>query len=151
MKNRNLLLLCATLVFAYINAQQVVVPIGHNMSNTEGNASITIGYIPYIIASQPISGVQQPFLEQYVLSVKAIEDGDYVNTEYYENDVVNLTATTVNSCSTFSSWSDGNTDNPRTIIVTGDATYTAEFEQIQYTIEALPDNPAQGSATVTNP
>ena len=58
---------------------------------------------------------------------------------------------TPNECYRFVQWSDGNTNNPRTITVTGDATYTAEFEQIQYTIEALPDNPAQGSATVTNP
>ena len=58
---------------------------------------------------------------------------------------------TPNECYRFVQWSDGNTDNPRTITVTGDATYTAEFEQIQYTIEALSDDPMQGSATVTNP
>lgn len=28
----------------------------------------------------------------------------------------------------FKQWSDGNTDNPRTVTVTGDVTYTAEFE-----------------------
>ena len=58
---------------------------------------------------------------------------------------------TPNECYRFVQWSDGNTENPRTITVTGDATYTAEFEQIQYTIEALSDDPMQGSATVTNP
>ena len=31
-------------------------------------------------------------------------------------------------CHHFSQWSDGNTDNPRTITVTGNATYTAEFD-----------------------
>lgn len=56
-----------------------------------------------------------------------------------------------NECYEFSQWSDGNTDNPRTIIVTGNATYTAEFEQIQYTIEAQSADAGQGSATVTNP
>lgn len=29
----------------------------------------------------------------------------------------------------FKQWSDGNTDNPRAITVTGNATYTAEFER----------------------
>ncbi len=58
---------------------------------------------------------------------------------------------TPNECYRFVQWSDGNTDNPRTITVTGDATYTAEFEQIQYTIEAQSADAGQGSATVTNP
>lgn len=58
---------------------------------------------------------------------------------------------TPNECYRFVQWSDGNMDNPRTITVTGDATYTAEFEQIQYTIEAQSADPGQGSATVTNP
>lgn len=58
---------------------------------------------------------------------------------------------TPNECYRFIQWSDGNTDNPRTITVTGNATYTAEFEQIQYTIEAQSADAGQGSATVTNP
>ena len=58
---------------------------------------------------------------------------------------------TPNECYRFTQWSDGNTDNPRTITVTGNATYTAEFEQIQYTIEAQSADAGQGSATVTNP
>lgn len=58
---------------------------------------------------------------------------------------------TPNECYRFVQWSDGNTDNPRTITVNGEATYTAEFEQIQYTIEAQSADVGQGSATVTNP
>ena len=34
----------------------------------------------------------------------------------------------------FTQWSDGNTDNPRTVSVVGDATYTAEFKPDSYTI-----------------
>ena len=44
-----------------------------------------------------------------------------------------LTAT-ANPGYTFAHWQDGNTDNPRTITVTGDATYTATFTQDTYTI-----------------
>lgn len=35
---------------------------------------------------------------------------------------------------TFTGWSDGNTDNPRTITVNGNATYVAQFSQAAYTI-----------------
>ena len=69
---------------------------------------------------------------------------------YINNATPTLTATP-DECYRFVQWSDGNTDNPRTITVTGNATYTAEFEQIQYTIEAQSADAGQGSATVTNP
>ena len=36
----------------------------------------------------------------------------------------------------FTQWNDGNTDNPRTITIEGDATYTAEFAIDQFTITA---------------
>ncbi len=39
----------------------------------------------------------------------------------------------------FTQWSDGNTDNPRTITIEGDATYTAEFAIDQFTITATCD------------
>ena len=39
----------------------------------------------------------------------------------------------------FARWSDGNTDNPRTIIVTGDTTYTAEFKSNLCTITVIYD------------
>ncbi len=58
-----------------------------------------------------------------------------------------LTATP-NECYQFTQWTDGNTNNPRTITVTGAATYTAEFEKIKYTIRTEADNVSQGSATV---
>ena len=48
---------------------------------------------------------------------------------------------------TFDHWQDGNTDNPRTITVTGDATYTATFTQDTYTITTNV-TPA-GAGTVT--
>lgn len=39
-----------------------------------------------------------------------------------------------NDCFHFTQWSDGNTDNPRTVTVNSDATYTAIFKAEQYTI-----------------
>lgn len=46
---------------------------------------------------------------------------------YVEGSIVTLTATPVTGYH-FDHWQDGNTQNPRTITVTGDATYTAYFE-----------------------
>lgn len=46
---------------------------------------------------------------------------------YYLGTEVTLTASAVGGY-VFSNWSDGNTDNPRTIQVTADATYTANFK-----------------------
>lgn len=53
--------------------------------------------------------------------------------KYGEGNSVTLIATPKDGC-TFVGWSDGNTDNPRTIKVTGDATYIAQFTKSQYTI-----------------
>ena len=48
---------------------------------------------------------------------------------YYLGDTVTLTATPYEGYR-FVEWSDGDTSNPRTVIVTGDATYTALFEPV---------------------
>ena len=58
----------------------------------------------------------------------SLENGEYVNTEYYENDEVQLHAVAVSECSQFTSWLDGNTDNPRKIVVTGTTTYDVNFD-----------------------
>ena len=60
---------------------------------------------------------------------------------YPEGSSVTLTAT-ANPGYTFSQWNDGNTQNPRTITVTGNATYTATFTQDNYiiTVNASPTN-----------
>lgn len=45
----------------------------------------------------------------------------------------------------FTRWSDGNTQNPRTVTVAGDATYTAQFSVNSYTVSVLSGNSAWGS------
>lgn len=44
----------------------------------------------------------------------------------------------------FSRWSDGNTQNPRTITVAGNATYTAYFDPDQYSINVTSNDPDMG-------
>lgn len=60
---------------------------------------------------------------------------------YTAGETATLEAIAYNGYS-FSQWQDGNSDNPRTIIVTQNATYTATFERNQYTIntEVTPEN-----------
>ena len=65
---------------------------------------------------------------------------------YNSGATATLTATPTNGYR-FVSWQDGNTQNPRTITVTGNATYTATFEAIQYTITANSNNTAWGTVT----
>ena len=75
-------------------------------------------------------------------SVSGTATVDYLST-------VSLTATANNGFH-FVQWQDGNTQNPRTITVTGDATYTAYFEAIaptQYTITATSANPTMGTVS----
>ena len=65
----------------------------------------------------------------------------YGSGEYALNQVVNIGATPIAGYY-FSGWQDGNMDNPRTIIVTGDAVYTASFSQepvLTYTVTVLCD------------
>ena len=65
---------------------------------------------------------------------------------YPEGASVTLTAT-ANSGYTFDHWQDGNTQNPRTITVTSNATYTATFTQDTYTITTNANPPAGGTVT----
>ncbi len=45
----------------------------------------------------------------------------------------------------FTAWQDGNTDNPRTVIVSEDATYTATFAPLMFTIATAVNNASWGT------
>lgn len=63
-------------------------------------------------------------------------------------DTVTLTATP-NYGYHFAQWSDGNTDNPRTVQVTRDSVFTAQFEKNQYTIALNVDSESKGEAVMS--
>ena len=70
---------------------------------------------------------------------------------YACGDTATLTAI-AEDCYQFVKWSDGNTDNPRQVVVTKDEQYEAEFEIKKCTIRINPDDPMTGSTVfVTNP
>ena len=67
---------------------------------------------------------------------------------YAAGATVTLTAT-ANSGYHFTRWQDNNTQNPRTVTVTGNATYTAYFEAnapTNYTLTVVSNDPAMGTA-----
>ena len=67
---------------------------------------------------------------------------------YPQGSTIEISATPFENVA-FRSWDDGNTDNPRSITVTGDMTFTALFEAVQpgetYTITVRSENPLMGT------
>lgn len=72
------------------------------------------------------------------LTVNASTGGSTSGSGYYAYNAQATLRATASSGYAFKSWSDGNTDNPRTVTVTADATYTAEFEASVGVSIALP-------------
>lgn len=69
--------------------------------------------------------------KEYTITVNSNNDayGTVTGTGTYEKDATVTLSAIPKEGYEFESWQDGNTDNPRTITVSGDATYTATFVQ----------------------
>lgn len=76
----------------------------------------------------------------YTITTSASNGSTSGGGNYDYNTNATLTATP-NECYQFSKWSDGDTSNPRTIIVTQDSTFTAIFEKINYTLSVDVNDP----------
>ena len=76
-------------------------------------------------------------------TVKGTAWGD-ITTLYLDSITISATA---NYGYVFSHWNDGNTDNPRTVQVTDNTTYTAYFDYDQFTLTVQSDNTAQGNVS----
>ena len=76
----------------------------------------------------------------YTITVSASEHGNVSGAGTYDYGTTTILTATANEHYHFTQWSDGNTDNPRTITVEGDATYAAEFAIDQYTITTYAQN-----------
>jgi hypothetical protein len=86
----------------------------------------------------------------YDVAVSTSGCGTSFNRQFYGGTKLVLIATP-DDCYQFAQWSDGNTDNPRTITVTGDASYTAEFTKLNYTVKGQNASSVGGSVQVVNP
>lgn len=119
--------------------------------NTDNPRLLTVsGDATYMAEFETIpdmGGVPSVYAHQ--VSIHANECSSSLVRTFAEGSILTLHATPNATCGTFLQWSDGNTDNPRSVVVTGDAAYTAVFERKQYTITATADNTEQGSVSIT--
>ena len=70
----------------------------------------------------------------YMLTIRSNGNGSVIGSgTYNQGEVVTISATP-NAGYHFTQWSDGNTDNPRTIVLTQDTTLSAEFAINTYTL-----------------
>lgn len=69
-----------------------------------------------------------------------------VNVSIIDCNYITITATP-NYGYHFTHWSDGNTNNPRTITLTQDSSFTAYFEKNSYVVTVLSNNNTMGQAT----
>ena len=114
---------------------------GWNDGNTDNSRSIVVTQNMEFMAMFTKT-------ETYTITVRAenpLLGSTYGSGEYPLNYVVNIGASPAAGYY-FTGWQDGNMDNPRTIIVTGDAEYVASFARepvLTYTVTVLHDE-AQG-------
>ena len=89
--------------------------------------------------------------QQYTISVVSANEtmGTVTGGGVYDEGTILTITATPNQGYRFVSWNDGNTNSSRTITVTGNATYIANFEAIiqQYTITVLSANETMGTVT----
>ena len=99
------------------------------------------------------------FIAQFKESDEPTPDGSYTVVVQADGCTTNLTREMTSGtemklyaeaeeCNYFVQWLDGNTENPRTVIVNTDATYTAIFQAEQYTISVESDDESQGSVQI---
>ena len=120
-----------------------------NDGNTDNPRSITvIGNAMYVANFAVI-----PPTPVYTITAMSINQAYGMvlgGGEYEENAVATLTATAANGYE-FTSWNDGNTENPREITVTRDAIYIAYFDELPqtptYNITVIASNPNHGEVT----
>ena len=92
-------------------------------NNYAGGATIT----PTVTANATYTAVFRNANAGTITGVAA--NGTISGTGYYAGGTPVELTVTPNDGYIFTQWSDGNTDNPRTVYVDGDATYTAQFEE----------------------
>ena len=116
-----------------------------NDDNTDNPRTITVTGDAIYIASFESSSANTYTIT--VLSTNDEQGSVDGGGTFAEGTEIQITATP-NFGYRFVSWNDGSTENPRTIIVTADATYIATFEAAQmYTIEAYSDDDSNGTVT----
>ena len=129
----------------------------NTFTNIPSSCTLTVpcGSLPYYNATEPWnSNFQQKNEDCPMYTVTAVSGDPTMGSvsgggTYNSGATATLTATP-NSGYRFVRWQDNNTQNPRTVTVTANATYTATFEAIpptQYTITVNSNNNAWGTVS----
>lgn len=112
-----------------------------NDGNTDNPRTITVtGNVTYTASFAPYS---------YTITAESADEsmGTVMGGGQYDYaETATLTAVPETGFR-FVEWDDHNTQNPRTVSVTGNATYTATFEQITFTVNAIANNASYGTVT----
>lgn len=98
------------------------------------------GWTPSIVAAtanKTYTATYKKTARQYTIAVNSANTamGTADGTGAYDYGTSHQLTAIPNDCYEFVRWSDGNPDNPRTVTVTGNVTYTAEFEKLSYTVK----------------
>ena len=137
-----------------IVSNAVVPPVlGTAVFSNSNNCNVTIpcGSLLAYIASSWYNYFPNRITEglSFDLSVAANDDSfGSVSVETLSCNVRTLTATP-SSCKSFVAWNDGNTDNPRTVTITSDTSFTAIFESVEISND-ITAAICQGSAYTEN-
>jgi hypothetical protein len=79
-------------------------------------------------------------INTYSINTTESEYGKTTGAGTYNHETEAILTATPNEGYHFTQWSDGNTDNPRTIIVTQDSTFTAQFAVNAYNVTLSVEN-----------
>jgi uncharacterized repeat protein (TIGR02543 family) len=112
--------------------------------NTQNPRTITV------TQDTTYTAIFEAIIHHVTVSANNTSMGNVAGTgDYEENSTVTISAT-ANPGYRFVKWDDDNTQNPRTITVTQDTTYTAIFEVvITYHVTVNANNPSMGNVTGT--
>ena len=88
--------------------------------------------------------------ETYTLTVTAEDHGTAYGSGTYDYGVTATLTAEADEGYHFTQWDDGNTDNPRYVTVTANASYNALFAINSYSITIQPNNPDYGTTTGSN-
>lgn len=98
-------------------------------------------------ATQVYTATYNATKNKYTITLTG-EGGEYIGAGTYEYGTEVTIVATPEGCKNFVKWSDGDTNATRTITVTGNATYIAEFEHITYTITVDSADETMGTVTI---
>ncbi|MBR5983290.1 MAG: leucine-rich repeat domain-containing protein, partial [Bacteroidales bacterium] len=95
------------------------------------------------------SDIQNDTSVNFVVDIQSANDdmGSVTGEGTFSCETEANIAATANEHYHFVQWNDGNTDNPRNIVVTSDTTYTATFAIDRHTIAAVSNNTTKGAVS----